>query len=59
MLDSDGMPWSPSATMSILAVAIDQEEGSGSSSFTIAMVLFGLYVLLLTLFVICYLICLY
>ena len=30
MLDLDGMPWSPSATMSVLAVAIGQQEGSGS-----------------------------
>ncbi|KDO40912.1 hypothetical protein CISIN_1g038465mg [Citrus sinensis] len=39
VLNSDGIPWSPSATVSVLAVAIGLQEGSGSSSFTIAIVL--------------------
>ncbi|ESR60843.1 hypothetical protein KPL70_003861 [Citrus sinensis] len=39
MLDSGGMPSSHSATVSALAVAIGLQEGSGSPSFAIAVVL--------------------
>ncbi|KAK9175695.1 hypothetical protein WN944_027702 [Citrus x changshan-huyou] len=39
MLDSGGMPWSHFATVSALTVAIGLQEGLGSSSFTIAVVL--------------------
>ena len=54
VLNSDGIPWSPSATVSVLAVAIGLQEGSGSSSFTIAIVLACIVCSLLTLLVILY-----
>lgn len=51
MLDSGGMPSSHSATVSALAVAIGLQEGSGSSSFAIAVVLACIVCSLLTLLV--------
>lgn len=39
MLDSGGMPSSHSATVTALAVAIGLQEGTGASSFAIAVVL--------------------
>ncbi|KAH9750995.1 Acid phosphatase/vanadium-dependent haloperoxidase protein [Citrus sinensis] len=39
MLDSGGMPWSHFATVSTVTIAIGLQEGLGSSSFTITVVL--------------------
>ena len=54
MLDSGGMPSSHSATVSALAVAIGLQEGSGSPSFAIAVVLACIVCSHLTLLIITY-----
>ena len=54
MLDSDGMPWSHFATVLALTGAIGLQEGLGSSSFTIAVVLACIVCSFLTLLVVSY-----
>ena len=54
MLDSGGMPWSHFATVSTVTIAIGLQEGLGSSSFTITVVLACIVCSLLTLFVVSY-----